>query len=189
MKEREWMRLLRQSHEMARSLTERLEDEDVLAARKFYKDQLTNVLGGHLRAIEVSMLPAIQRHGWKGVRSSVLTAHFDLKAATARLVVSDPASEQFDEVVDQLRRQLDRERHVEQTELVPAVQAALPAEECRQLSIDVDLCLQRSVGELDTSAVAAPLSNANPIEEARLILSSIPEPGLDHQPSDSAAAA
>ena len=132
--------------EVARWLTERLEEADVVAARKFYKQQLTNVLGGHLMAIESSVLPAIQRHGWRGVRSSVLAAHLDLKAATAQFVVADPSKEHFDEVVERLKDQLDRERQIEHVELLPAVRSALSDEEARQLSLDVDLHLRRSAG-------------------------------------------
>lgn len=189
MKEREWMRLLKQSHEVAKWLTHRLEEADLIAARQFYKEQLTNVLGGHLMAIESSVLPAVQRHGWRGVRSSVLTAHFDLKAATAQLVVADPNQARFDEVVGRLRDQLDKERQVEQAELLPAVQSALPDAEARQLSIDVDLHLRRSAGALEAPA-AEPiyLPEADPIEEARLILSSLPESERKPSVSDGKAA-
>lgn len=189
MKEREWMRLLKQSHEVARWLAERLEEADLLAARKYYKDQLTNVLGGHLLAIEGCVLPAIQRHGWKGVHAGMLVAHFELKAATAQLVVADPATDDFGAAVDRLKNHLDRERGIEHGELLPAIESTLPPEERRQLGIDVDLQLSRSVGELAAAAELRELPPSDPIEEARVVLSSLPGAGLVDEPPDTAGQA
>jgi hypothetical protein len=177
MEERDLVRLLRESHEVAQWLADRLGDADFVAARKFYKDQLTNVLGGHLSAIEGSVLPAAQSRGWKGVRSTTLVAHFDLKAMVAQLVVTEPDGDRFAEVVARLQQLLRREQQAVQHELLPAVVAALSPEERRQLSAEVDLHLARSVGT-PLAAMRDPtaLPALDVIEEARVVLSSLADP-------------
>jgi hypothetical protein len=170
--------VLAASHEAARHAVLRLNAPAAASIRRPLKDQLTNLLGGHLAAVEAVLLPPMQSRGWPGVRARTLTALFDLKASVAQLVVADVGDEACDRILADVVRRLEMERQLEVSELLPAMHQALGDEECRSLLPDIELCLLRASGEAvpDATVLVEPSVLRTSVDEARVVLSSIPTP-------------
>jgi hypothetical protein len=166
------------SHETARRALLHLASPASAALRQPWKDQLINVLRGHLAAIEGVLLPAVQACAPDEVQARSQAALHDLKAAMAQLVVTDLDDAAFDRALADVDDRFETERHLEIAELVPAVMQAVNEPEARTLLAEIERCRSLSQGEVASPPAeeASPALLRDSVDEARVVLSSIPRP-------------
>ncbi len=73
------------------ALGERLLSEPVLPQQRRLFLAYSRALGGHWRAIDEVVIPALKAHGWQGVRADALRGHVLLKQRMAELLSATSA--------------------------------------------------------------------------------------------------
>lgn len=112
-------------HAILRWLGDRIASASTPAHRLHLFDELAKALGGHLRAVDEAVVPALRDCGWRDVPSTLLIGHVDLKhrLADALTVRDEPMAleKQLLVLIPKLADHLEREG----THLVPLLRRGL----------------------------------------------------------------
>jgi len=144
-----------------------------LAARVHFDDFAVH-LGAHLTVIRRVVYPALKTVGWRNINSSLLIGHAKLTHAFAELLVLKDADGVFVEaladVLEATERLLEREREA----LLPLLAEHLVPGERLALAADASRYLPPPPRAERPASGVVPATARDWIEEARLLLSSVP---------------
>jgi hypothetical protein len=159
---------LREHHDTLQSQVERMVEASTPSHRRMLFDQFSRALGGHFRAMDHAVIPALRAHGWRDVPSDILVGHVHLKRYLADVLASRSSPMAFDERLADFLPRFAVQRETEFHALVPAVNRLLTAEENRSLAAQVSA----EFGLVFDKQPAADPRPANElIDEARVVLS------------------
>lgn len=154
-------------------LMERVTQDGPGPARRVLFDEFAKALGGHLRAMDEAVIPALRAAGWCNVPSSLLIGHVDTKHRLGELLTLALSTRAHDAALRTLvaRLRLQQEREVRQ--LLPLLQDTLDDWQRAHLGAEVHEHLSRVIGGRP-SGFADSEPAAALLEEARLVLGSFP---------------
>ncbi len=154
-------------------LMERVAEASPSPARRVLFDEFAKALGGHLRAIDEAVIPALRAGGWRNVSSSLLVGHVDIKHRLGELLTLRLSSRAHDDALATLAVHLQAQQQREASQLLPLLQGALNDWQRAQLGAEVQDHLSRVIGERPSGfADSEPASSL--LEEAKLVLGSFP---------------
>ena len=158
---------LRDHHDTLRSQIERMVEASTPSHRRALFDQFSRALGGHFRAMDHAVIPALRAHGWKDVPSDILVGHAHLKRCLADVLAARTSPIAFDQRLAEFLPRFAAQRTVEFEALVPAVARLLTPEEDRSLAAQV----AAEFGLVfDKQPSAEPRPAGELIDEARVVL-------------------
>jgi hypothetical protein len=167
--------VLAENHAILHWLSERLAGASTPAHRQHLFDEFAKALGGHLRAVDEAILPALRQCGWRDVSSAVLVGHSHLKHQLAVLLVLKARPGDFDRALFAFFPRLADQQHREAVQIVPVLRKLLDAEARAALGVQVTAHFS-----LMFDADAAHQWSSEPahdlVDEARIVFGSFPGP-------------
>lgn len=158
-------------------------------------DDLAKGLGGHFAALERVVLPALLR-ARASLGSDVLLGAMALKRELAALLTLDRRTPEFEARLPALCEAVELQADREQLGLLPLVRQTLSPRERAHLAWEVTASMQSRLGdhpvlEIPARAVEPPRSIREALEQAAVVLSSLPgsAAGLGAPQGDEAAPA
>lgn len=153
-------------------LMERVTDARPGPARRVLFDEFAKALGGHVRAIDQAVIPALRASGWRNVSSSLLVGHVDIKHRLSELLTLRASTRAHDLALAALAEHMRAQQQREARQLLPLLHDALDDWQRAQLGVEVQEHLSRVIG--DPSGFADSEPAASLLEEAKLVLGSFP---------------
>lgn len=154
-------------------LTDRVLDAEPGPSRRVLFDEFAKALGGHLRAIDQAVIPALRARGWRNVCSSLLVGHVDVKYRLGELLTLRPSSRAHPTTLAALALHLEAQLQREAGLLLPLLEEALDDWQRAELGVEVQEHLSRMIGEGRTDFVDSEPA-ASLLEEAKLVLGGFP---------------
>jgi hypothetical protein len=174
-----------QVHAALHALEASMLEASTASYRKRQFDRFARALGGHLRAIDMSIVPTLASHGWRDVPSSFIVGHADATLRLAELIVlKESGASSFEQELLAYLPVLSAQLHRERSLLVPVAQRVLSPAEDRSLAAQVAAQFKMM---FDLGDESAEYLDANDLfEEARVVLSTLPSRGAAHRRRDGA---
>lgn len=154
-------------------LTERVTEAGRSPVRRVLFNEFVNALGGHLRAIDEAVIPALRAVGWRNVSSGLLVGHVDIKHRLGELLTLRLSTRAHELALAALAANLESQQAREVRHLLPVLQDALDDWQREQLGGEVQDHLSRATGDRP-SGFADSQPAASLLEEAKLVLGSFP---------------
>jgi hypothetical protein len=160
---------LREHHDTLQSQVERMVEASTPSHRRMLFDQFSRALGGHFRAMDHAVIPALRAHGWRDVPSDILVGHANLKRFLADVLASRSSPVMFDERLSDFLPRFAAQREIEFRSLVPAINRLLDPDENRSLAAQVAAEFGLVFDRQPSAAEPRPANDL--IDEARVVLS------------------
>jgi len=139
--------------------------------------ELRDRAAAHFQVREQSVLPALQRQGWKGLKSEALAAHMELKRALAALCICAPGDKDFPEALRTFRHALAQQRLADELWIVPTLRRITSVEERRAMCEQIEQLHDALVPPAEHYLAAAAAGLHPPgtalVEDATLVLRSL----------------
>ena len=142
-------------------------------ARRVLFNEFAKALGGHVRAIDEVVIPALRANGWRNVSSCLLVGHAELKHRLSELLTLRLSSRAHELALFALIAHLQSQQEREARQLLPLLEDTLDDWQRAQLGAEVQDHLSRVIGERP-SGFADSQPAASLLEEAKLVLGSFP---------------
>lgn len=142
-------------------------------ARRILFDEFTKALGGHLRAIDQVVLPALRLEGWRNVSSGLLVGHVEVKHRLSELLTLPCSSAARERALAELAVQLELQLQREAEQLLPLLASSFDGWQRVYLGAEVEEHLGRVIGDR-ASGFADSQPAAELLQEAKLVLTSFP---------------
>lgn len=162
-----------ENHAVLAWLAERLPACEPGPARRFLFDEYAKALGGHLRAVDAVVIPALRVKGWRDVSSALLIGHVQLKSQLAEVLTLNAETPGFKRAFAALTAGAAAQCEREGRQLLPLLDKQLNDSERLLLGGEAlehrDRVMGDGVPAFDDSQPAAEL-----VEEAKLVLGGLP---------------
>lgn len=158
-----------ENHAALAWLSERLPAADRRPAQRLLFDEYAKALGGHLRAIDAVVIPALRSKGWRNLSSAVLVGHVELKGQLADLLTVDAEAPDFEGAFAALVVNVATQAERENKQLLPLLSRQFNARERLMLGGEALEHRERVMGD-GVPSFADSQPAAELVAEARLVL-------------------
>jgi len=163
---------LAENRAILRWLVERLVETSLRSRRiQLFRD-FGRALGGHIRAIDEVLIPALKTHGWKDVPMEALLRHVKLKRQLAELLAMGRDEARLDAALLSFLAQFEAHQEQERQVLVPLIHKLLGEDEAASLGAQVEAQFGMLFDTAPDNTNAGDVRGL--VDEARIVLSTLP---------------